>query len=125
MGPDGEEDQSGGRDAVTGVLELAPDIVLMDLVMPVMDGIKAIQRIRSEGSQTRILVLTSFATDDKVFPAIKAGALGYLIKDTAPEELLRAVRQVYRANRPCIRPSPRSCWRKYLARPSGRRTWIP
>lgn len=85
-----------GQQAVQAVAELQPDVVLMDLVMPVMDGIEATRQIRKDSPGIRILVLTSFATDDKVFPAIKAGALGYLIKDTAPEDLIRAIRQVQR-----------------------------
>ncbi len=83
-----------GQQAVERVIELKPDVVLMDLVMPIMDGIEATRQIRSRAPAARILVLTSFATDDKVFPAIKAGALGYLIKDTTPEDLVRAIRQV-------------------------------
>lgn len=87
---------TNGRDAVAAVEALKPDIVLMDLVMPVIDGIEAIRQLRESQPEARILVLTSFGTDDKVFPAIKAGALGYLIKDTAPEDLVRAIRQVYK-----------------------------
>jgi NarL family two-component system response regulator LiaR len=73
-----------------------PDVVLMDLVMPEMDGIEAIQQVMALLPQARILVLTSFATDDKVFPAIKAGALGYLLKDSEPRDLVDAIHQVYR-----------------------------
>jgi two-component system, NarL family, response regulator LiaR len=69
---------------------------LMDLVMAPVDGIEATRQIKAQQPDVKILVLTSFATDDKVFPAIKPGALGYLIKDTAPEELVQAIRQVYR-----------------------------
>ena len=87
---------TNGREAVAGVKALSPDVTLIDLVMPEMDGIQAIRQIKTAQPQARILVLTSFATDDKVFPAIKAGALGYLIKDTAPEDLVRAIHQVYR-----------------------------
>jgi len=87
---------SNGKEAVADVDKLKPDIVLMDLVMPVMDGIEAIRQIKASHPSIQILVLTSFATDDKVFPAIKAGALGYLIKDTGPEELIEAIRQVYK-----------------------------
>ena len=87
---------TNGREAVAGIEKLQPDLVLMDLVMPEMDGIEAIRQIQARQPGVRTLVLTSFATDDKVFPAIKAGALGYLIKDTAPEDLLRAIRQVQR-----------------------------
>lgn len=84
-----------GRQVVRDVDELQPDIILMDLIMPEMDGIEATRQVREKNPDVRILVLTSFATDDKVFPAIKAGALGYLIKDTGPDDLLRAIRQVY------------------------------
>ena len=87
---------TNGQEAVTAVADLKPDVVLMDLVMPVLDGIEATRQIKVQQPQMKILVLTSFATDDKVFPAIKAGALGYLIKDTGPEDLLNAIRQVYR-----------------------------
>lgn len=86
---------TNGREAIADMDKLKPNIVLMDLVMPVMDGIEAIRQIKISHPQIQILVLTSFATDDKVFPAIKAGALGYLIKDTGPEELVRAIRQVH------------------------------
>ena len=82
-----------GREAVTLAQELEPDVILMDLVMPEMDGIEAIRQIRSQQSKSQILVLTSFSSDDKIFPAVKAGALGYLLKDTSPEELTRAIRQ--------------------------------
>ncbi|MCB0245023.1 MAG: response regulator transcription factor, partial [Anaerolineae bacterium] len=73
-----------GRQAVAAVLALRPDVVLMDLEMPVMDGIEAIEAIIGRWPEARILVLTSFATDDRVFPAVKAGALGYLLKDSGP-----------------------------------------
>jgi NarL family two-component system response regulator LiaR len=89
----GEADD--GREAVHQVMDLRPDVTLMDLVMPKMDGIEAIQRIMAQLPEARILVLTSFSTDDKVFPAIKAGALGYLLKDTDPKELVKAIRQVH------------------------------
>lgn len=85
-----------GREAVTLFEQLQPDVILMDLQMPEMDGIAAIRQITINKPHARILVLTSFATDDKVFPAIKSGALGYLLKDSSPEELIRSIRQVYR-----------------------------
>ncbi len=85
-----------GREAVAEAQRLDPDVILMDLVMPGMDGIEAIGAITAEQPEARILVLTSFAADDKVFPAIKAGALGYLLKDAGPEDLVTAIRQVWR-----------------------------
>jgi NarL family two-component system response regulator LiaR len=86
---------TNGREAIADMDKCSPDIVLMDLVMPVMDGIEAIRQIKASHPAIQFLVLTSFATDDKVFPAIKAGALGYLIKDTSPEELVRSIEQVH------------------------------
>ena len=85
-----------GREAISEAERLNPDVILMDLVMPEMDGIEAIRRITAYQPEARILVLTSFATNEKVFPAIKAGALGYLLKDSEPEVLVQALRQAYR-----------------------------
>lgn len=85
-----------GRDALEKVEILKPDVILMDLVMPEMSGIEAIEKITASHPDIRILVMTSFAADDKVFPSIKAGALGYLLKDSDPEDLIRMIRQVYR-----------------------------
>jgi NarL family two-component system response regulator LiaR len=85
-----------GRDALEKVESLQPDVILMDLVMPEMTGIEAIEKITASHPDARILVMTSFAADDKVFPSIKAGALGYLLKDSDPEDLIRMIRQVYR-----------------------------
>ena len=87
---------SNGGEAVEAALRLQPDVILMDLLMPEVDGITAIRQIRAAQPDARILVLTSFATDDQVFPAIKAGALGYLLKDSGPTDLVRAIQQVYR-----------------------------
>ena len=86
-----------GREAVEQVESLNPDVILMDLVMPEMSGIEAIQRITAAHPQARILVMTSFAADDKVFPSIKAGALGYLLQDSDPDDLGRVITQLYRA----------------------------
>ena len=83
-----------GLEAVSLSKELHPDVILIDLVMPKMDGLTAIQSIRADDPQARILVLTSFADDDRIFPAIKAGAMGYLLKDTLPHDLLQAIREV-------------------------------
>jgi NarL family two-component system response regulator LiaR len=84
-----------GAEAVAQVQTHHPDVVLMDLVMPKMDGIQATREITAKLPGTRVLVLTSFAADEQVFPAIKAGALGYLLKDSGPQELIQAIRQVY------------------------------
>jgi NarL family two-component system response regulator LiaR len=87
-----------GAEAVVEAAQLQPDVILMDLVMPQMDGIAAIERIMAGQPSARILVLTSFDADDKVFPAIRAGALGYTLKDFGPAELVRAIQRVYRGD---------------------------
>jgi NarL family two-component system response regulator LiaR len=92
-----------GKTAITLAEELKPDVILMDLVMPGVDGIEAIRHITGHQEGTRVLVLTSFASDDKVFPAIKAGALGYLLKDSEPADLLEAIQQVHRGE-PSLHP---------------------
>ena len=84
-----------GADTVKRVLALDPDVVLMDLQMPVMTGTEAIIAIKEKMPKARILVVTSFADDANVFPAIKAGAEGYLLKDSSPHDLLLAIRDVY------------------------------
>ena len=93
-----------GVEAVAEAARLQPDVILMDLVMPKMDGIAAIQHILASQPDARILVLTSFAADDKVLPAIRAGALGYILKDTGPLELVNAIRQIYRGE-PSLHPT--------------------
>ena len=90
----GEADN--GQEAVTQAQTLHPDVILMDLAMPKMDGIEATRQIKTSQPESRILVMTSFAADDKVFPAIKAGALGYLLKESAPEDLVQAIHQIHR-----------------------------
>jgi NarL family two-component system response regulator LiaR len=87
---------SDGTQAVTQAQTLHPDVILMDLMMPKMSGIQATRLITAGQPETRVLVLTSFAADEQVFPAIKAGALGYLLKDSGPQELVQAIRQVFR-----------------------------
>lgn len=87
---------ANGAEAVALARELQPDVILMDLIMPVKDGLQAIGEIKGENPQVPILVLTSFAEEDNVFPAIRAGALGYLLKDTAPDQLLQAIYDVHR-----------------------------
>ena len=84
-----------GVEAVFKARSLNPDVILMDMMMPRMDGLEAINEIIRENPEARILVITSFAEDDKIFPAIKAGALGYLLKDSTPEQLIQAIYAVY------------------------------
>jgi NarL family two-component system response regulator LiaR len=84
-----------GVEAARMALLLRPDVTLMDMVMPRQGGLEAIRAIMQQRPESRILVLTSFAEDEQLFPAIKAGALGYLLKDASPEELLRAIHDVY------------------------------
>lgn len=93
-----------GAEAVAKAETLCPDVILMDLMMPELDGIEATRQITAKIPGARVIVLTSFAADEKVFPAIKAGALGYLLKDSGPEELVRAIHQVYRGE-PSLEPS--------------------
>ena len=95
---------SNGAEAVAQAEALCPDVILMDLMMPKLDGIEATRQITAKIPGARVIVLTSFAADEKVFPAIKAGALGYLLKDSGPEELVRAIHQVYRGE-PSLEPS--------------------
>ncbi len=83
-----------GAEAIEAVRALQPDIILMDLLMPNVDGITAIQTIREENPAARILVLTSFAEEHQVISALRLGALGYILKETSPEELVEAIRSV-------------------------------
>jgi two-component system, NarL family, response regulator LiaR len=85
-----------GEAAVALVRELNPDVVLMDLVMPRQDGIAATRQIKSGAPGVRVIALTSFTDDDKVFPAIQAGASSYLLKDVSPDDLAEAIRAAYR-----------------------------
>jgi NarL family two-component system response regulator LiaR len=84
-----------GQQAVALTESLAPDLILMDLVMPRMDGIEATRHITATHKDARILVLTSYAGDDKVISAIEAGAQGFLLKDSAPADLIRAIRDIH------------------------------
>jgi two-component system, NarL family, response regulator LiaR len=106
-----------GEEALAQAKALKPDVILMDLVMPKMDGIEATRQITARLPHTRILVLTSFASDDKVFPAIQAGALGYLLKETKSADLTRAIEQVYRGE-PSMDPAIAQRVLYELGRPS-------
>jgi NarL family two-component system response regulator LiaR len=107
-----------GERAIEQVEQLRPDVVLMDLVMPGVDGLAATRRISADWPETRILVLTSFAGVDKIMPAIKAGALGYLLKDSDPEVLVDSIRQVYCGNS-SLHPSVARALLQEVAHPSG------
>jgi len=85
-----------GSQAVELAHRLQPDVVLLDLVMPELDGIQATPRIIEASPHSRVIILTSFGEEDKVVPAIRAGAQGYLLKDIAPSDLVQAVRAAYR-----------------------------
>jgi two-component system, NarL family, response regulator LiaR len=114
-----------GLDAIHLSQQLEPDVILMDLLMPKLDGIEATRQISAQQPQVHVLVLTSFVGDDKIFPAIKAGAVGYLLKDSEPSELIRSIHMVHRGElslhpniarkimqeireQPAARPSPES-----------------
>jgi NarL family two-component system response regulator LiaR len=112
----GEADN--GLDAIALSKELEPDVVLMDLLMPKMDGIEATRQITARQPKVRVLVLTSFVGDEKIFPAIKAGALGYLLKDSEPAELIQSIYRVYRGE-PSLHPIiARKMMKEILEQPS-------
>ena len=87
---------ASGLEAVRLCTEFAPDVVLMDLVMPEMNGVEATRRLKRVSPRTQVIVLTSYYDDDHIFPAIQAGAISYLLKDVGPEELADAVRKAAR-----------------------------
>ena len=107
-----------GQSAIEQAARLQPDVVLMDLVMPGVDGLEATREITAQRPETRILVLTSFAGVDKIMPAIKAGALGYLLKDSDPEVLVESIRQVYCGNS-SLHPSVARALLEEVAHPAG------
>src|ERR1044071_9592120 len=98
----GEADN--GDQAVHAADRLRPDVILMDLEMPGTGGIEATRQITAQHPEIRIVVLTSHAAEEDVFPALKAGALGYLLKHSAPEDVLQAIRQAHRGE-PVLHPS--------------------
>jgi DNA-binding NarL/FixJ family response regulator len=90
----------GGIEAATQAERLAPDVVLLDMVMPAGDGLEALRRIRTGPGAPRVVVLTSFPADDRVVEAMRAGAAGYLLKDAQPAELLAAIRSAHSGGSP-------------------------
>lgn len=95
---------ANGIEAISQGEALQPDVVLLDMVMPRLNGLEAIPKLKQVTPQVRILVLTSFDDDERVFAAVKAGALGYLLKDSSPQELLQAIRSVYQGQ-PSLAPN--------------------
>lgn len=83
---------SNGQEALTEATRLRPDVVLMDLRMPILDGVAATRRLHEELPESRVIVLTTFDDDEDVFEGLRAGAVGYLLKDVAPDKLLEAIR---------------------------------
>jgi two-component system, NarL family, response regulator LiaR len=106
-----------GAEAIAKTRELDPDVVLMDLIMPGINGIDAISAITRENPDVRILVLTSFSEEDMVFRAIEAGALGYLLKDSSPAQLIQAIQDVH-GGQASLHPSIALKLIKELKRPS-------
>jgi NarL family two-component system response regulator LiaR len=106
-----------GVEAVRKALALQPDVILMDMVMPRQSGLAAIQKLQEENCRSRILVLTSFAEDEQIFPSIRAGALGYLLKDASPDELLQAIYDVHRGE-PSLDPSVALKLMQEISRPT-------
>lgn len=112
------DEAANGSEAVEKVLRLRPDVILLDLVMPGKSGLEAIIEIKQSFPEARILVLTSFTEDDKVFSAIKAGALGYLLKDTLPDELLKSIQAIYRGE-PSMSPAIARKLMREISQPSN------
>jgi len=84
---------ASGEEALTMAKELVPDVVLMDLVMPGLDGVEATRRLKDYSPRTQIIILTSFHEDEHIFPALQAGAISYLLKDVKAAELVEAIRR--------------------------------
>lgn len=110
---------SSGEEALPAIEETLPDVVLMDLVLGGIDGIETTRRVRETTPSARVIVLTSFADDEKVFPAIKAGAAGYLLKDVEPAEHAEGIRSVHRGEA-LVHPSVAARLMQEVATPGGR-----
>lgn len=109
---------ANGREAVRLAVREGVDLVLMDLRMPEMDGVQAIAALREQAPRVRVLVLTTFDSETDVLPAIEAGATGYLLKDVATEELVRAIRAAHRGE-PVLSPTVASQLMGRIRKPSG------
>jgi two-component system, NarL family, response regulator LiaR len=110
---------ANGAEAVDLAASLRPDVVLMDLIMPVMGGVEATQRIRASGASSRVLILTSFVDDQQVRDAIQAGAIGYLLKDMLTPDLLHGVRAAARGN-PALHPEAQRRLMQQVVEPPAR-----
>jgi NarL family two-component system response regulator LiaR len=84
-----------GVEAVEKAWDLDPDIILLDIVMPGQDGLEALRQLNGKGCRAHVIILTSFAEYDQIFPAIKSGAMGYQLKDSSPDQLVQAIRDVF------------------------------
>jgi two-component system, NarL family, response regulator LiaR len=107
-----------GLEGVAAAERLRPDVVLMDLVMPRLDGVGAMRELRRRLPGVRVIVLTSFADDDKLLPAVQAGAAGYLLKNAQPQELARAVRAAH-AGEALLDPQVAARLLESIAQPAG------
>jgi NarL family two-component system response regulator LiaR len=107
-----------GAQAVAEAQRLEPDVILMDLVMPVLDGVGAMRELRQRLPKCRVIVLTSFAEDDRLLPAIQAGAAGYLLKNVQPKELARAIRAAH-AGEALLDPAVAARLVEAIAQPAG------
>jgi NarL family two-component system response regulator LiaR len=114
---------SSGEEGVQIARELLPDVVLMDLVMPGIDGVETTRRVKAASPSSRVIVLTSFADDNKVFPAIKAGAISYLLKDISPEELAHAIRAAQR-NEAVLHPEVAAKLMQEFSAPKGNEAMV-
>ena len=114
-----------GKSAVALCARLKPDVVLMDLVMPEMDGISATRQICALGQGTRVIALTSFVEDDKVIPAIQAGAVSFLLKDVSPVDLIDAIRAAYHGEARLQPTVMRKLMNQVAAEPAARPAPVP
>ena len=109
-----------GEEAVALAQQFAPDVVLMDLIMPGLDGVQATQQLKRVSPRTQVIVLTSYHEDEHIFPAIRAGALSYVLKDIDPDELADAIRRAKPARRCCTR-AWRPAWSRSCTAPAEKR----